>query len=132
MDKTVFRIDKMDCSAEEQVVRMRLEGMEPVKRLEFDLSERTVAVYHDGAGGVIGSSLESLGLGAREIEHQGAVALSDEEPPPTTERRPLLIALMINATFFVAEFVAGLIAGSMGLIADSLDNFADAARAAWL
>ena len=45
-----------------------------------------VAVYHDGAGAVIGSSLESLGLGAREVEHQSAVALSNEEPTSTTER----------------------------------------------
>ena len=127
MEKTVFRIDKMDCSAEEQVVRMRLQGLEPVRRLDFDLSERTVAVYHNGAGAVIRSSLDSLGLGAREIEHQSAAPMGDEEPTSTTERRPLLIALAINATFFVAEFVAGILAGSMGLVADSLDNFADAA-----
>ena len=126
MKKTVFRIDKMDCSAEEQVVRMRLQGLKPVKRLDFDLSARTVAVYHDGERAVVASSLESLDLGVREVEHQSAVTLP-EESTATPERRPLLVALAINATFFVAEFVAGVLAGSMGLVADSLDNFADAA-----
>lgn len=127
MEKTVFRIEKMDCSAEEQMVRMRLEGIERVKRLEFDLSARTVAVYHDGDGASVRSSLEGLGMGAREVDHQEVVVLDDSELPSTTEKKPLLIALAINATFFLAEFAAGWIAGSMGLVADSLDNFADAA-----
>ncbi len=34
--------------------------------------------------------------------------------------------LLINAAFFLIEIVAGILAGSMGLVADSLDMFADA------
>ncbi|MFZ5571467.1 MAG: cation transporter [Thermodesulfobacteriota bacterium] len=43
------------------------------------------------------------------------------------ERKTLLIVLGINAFMFVLEFVLGLVAESTGLIADSLDMFADAA-----
>lgn len=43
------------------------------------------------------------------------------------QARILWIVLGINAAMFVAEFVAGLIAQSTGLIADSLDMLADAA-----
>jgi len=42
------------------------------------------------------------------------------------QRRVLRILLGINAAMFVAEFIAGVIAESTGLIADSLDMLADA------
>jgi cation diffusion facilitator family transporter len=42
------------------------------------------------------------------------------------ERRTLVLLLSINAAMFVVEFVVGWLAQSMGLIADSLDMFADA------
>ncbi|MCK0154342.1 cation transporter [Alcanivorax sp. S6407] len=43
------------------------------------------------------------------------------------ERRILKILLLINGAMFVIELVAGLLAQSTGLLADSLDMFADAA-----
>ncbi|MBN8714430.1 MAG: cation transporter [Xanthomonadales bacterium] len=42
------------------------------------------------------------------------------------ERRILRVALGLNATMFVVGIVAGMIAQSMGLVADSLDMLADA------
>jgi cation diffusion facilitator family transporter len=42
------------------------------------------------------------------------------------QRRTLWIALVLNATMFVAEVTAGLLANSTGLIADGLDMLADA------
>ncbi len=42
------------------------------------------------------------------------------------ERRILVIALILNAGMFAAEFSAGLVAGSTALLADSLDMLADA------
>src|SRR3546814_17092682 len=42
------------------------------------------------------------------------------------ERRILRFALVLNATMFVVGVIAGLIAHSMGLVADSLDMLADA------
>lgn len=43
-------------------------------------------------------------------------------------RRALWIALIVNASFFLAEIVAGLAAGSAALQADALDFFGDAAN----
>jgi Co/Zn/Cd efflux system component len=43
-------------------------------------------------------------------------------------RHALWIALLINASFFVTEVVAGATAGSMSLQADALDFFGDAAN----
>jgi hypothetical protein len=45
----------------------------------------------------------------------------------TQERLVLAILLLINAFMFLAEFVAGVFAESMGLVADSLDMLANAA-----
>lgn len=42
------------------------------------------------------------------------------------QRRVLLIVLAINAVMFVGEFGAGLIAGSVALMADAVDMFGDA------
>lgn len=42
------------------------------------------------------------------------------------ERRILVVALILNAAMFAAEFSAGLVAGSTALLADSLDMLADA------
>lgn len=42
------------------------------------------------------------------------------------QRRVLIYALTINASFFLVEMAAGLLSRSMGLVADSLDMLADA------
>ena len=41
------------------------------------------------------------------------------------ERRTLTIVMLLNAAMFMAEFYAGLLAGSTALLADSLDMLAD-------
>lgn len=51
---------------------------------------------------------------------------SDLGKVSATERRTLIIVFILNATMFVAEFSAGLVAGSSALLADSLDMLADA------
>jgi len=42
------------------------------------------------------------------------------------QRRVLIIVLMINAVMFVAEFAAGILAGSVALMADAVDMLGDA------
>lgn len=49
-----------------------------------------------------------------------------EVAPEAGQRRLLWTVLAINFAFFVVEVVAGLLSGSMGLVADSLDMLADA------
>lgn len=121
----------MDCAAEEQLIRMHLESHESVERLSFDLAVRRLDIYHTGDGEALAEALSVLGLGVREIEHvSGGMGAPGQElatsESPARERTPLLIALVVNAAFFVGELTAGLLAGSMGLVADSLDMLADA------
>jgi len=123
--RTIFHIEDMDCSSEEQMIRMRLEGLEGIASLKFDLAERRLSVFHDGSQQAIGEVLASLNLRARQVEHRDEVELPQGDHD-AVNRGPLMWALAINLTLFVGEVVAGLLAGSMGLVADSLDMLADA------
>jgi Co/Zn/Cd efflux system component len=53
---------------------------------------------------------------------------ADEPPNSPRWRQALWIALFINASFFFAEIVAGVAAGSAALQADALDFFGDASN----
>lgn len=123
MDRSLFQVPKMDCAAEENLVRMQLDGMAAVKSLDFDLSARKVTVYHEGGLGEIENALVQLGLGSKLVE----TGETDEAAPETAQQRRLLwVVLLINFSFFVLEMTTGFISGSMGLVADSLDMLADA------
>jgi Co/Zn/Cd efflux system component len=127
VERTIFDIPKMDCASEERLVRMALQDV-PVRHLEFDLSNRKLTVLHDSAADGILERLIPLNFGARIEETHTA----ESEPVPASdnsaaERSTLMILLAINAVMFAVELVAGWLAESTGLIADSLDMFADAA-----
>jgi Co/Zn/Cd efflux system component len=125
MNRSVFTIPKMDCAAEEQLVRMALDGVEGVPRLSFDLGRRTLTVWHEGVPGVISDRLDPLGLGAALSETRPATS-EGEAATDATESRTLWILLTINGIMFVVEMVAAWLAESTGLLADSLDMLADA------
>ena len=124
MNLSVFRVPKMDCAAEEQLIRSALEELDAVRGLSFDLPGRSLSVWHEGEAGAIEAHLDPLRLGAT-LEETGP----SPGPPAADdalESRTLWILLTINAVMFVVEIVAGWLAESTGLIADSLDMLADA------
>src|SRR5512146_3291995 len=126
--KTILAIPKMDCPSEERMIRMALDGMAGVADLRFDLQGRTLAVTHEGDPAPVLAKLEPLGLGAR-ISSTGP---ADPGTPAAVqgdaaEARTLWVLLALNAAMFVVEALAGWLAQSSGLIADSLDMLADAA-----
>lgn len=129
MNKSVFRISKMDCPSEERLIRMALDGKVEVKSLEFDLQNRSLTAVHAEAAEKVLSVLETLNLGAEireskklsEVEELLVVPSSDID-----EMSVLKKVFAINGVMFVIGFVGGLVAHSAGLLADSLDMFADA------
>lgn len=133
MKQTVFDIPKMDCLSEEKIIRMRLEGVEAVSGLDFNLKERQLTVKHTGEATPLLRILEPLGFGAKisssgELpESEDALLKANGENSEVSERKVLYQLLFINGFMFFAEFFFGLYAQSTGLIADSLDMFADAA-----
>jgi Co/Zn/Cd efflux system component len=122
--KSVFEIPKMDCSAEEQMVKMKLAEEESVRQLVFDLPNRKLTVYHQGVVNPIHSKISELGFGDRLLESSE----STDEPSGVLpdEAKLLWYVLAINFFCFVLEITTGIIGKSMGLVADSLDMLADA------
>ncbi|MCL4806173.1 MAG: cation transporter [Thermoanaerobaculia bacterium] len=116
----------MDCPSEERLVRMALDGLDGVEELRFDLQGRTLSVTHRGEPGPLLAKLEPLGLGARVEESAEADPAEAAVPEARDEAGTLRILLAINAALFLVEIVAGWLAQSTGLIADSLDMLADA------
>lgn len=106
------------------MIRMQLEPMAQVVQLEADHASRSLRVWHTAEVGEVSAALRALDLGTEWRETQ--------EPEPgyfrqeNRQRQVLWWVLGINAFFFVFEMGAGWWAGSMGLVADSLDMLADA------
>ncbi|MBJ8438469.1 cation transporter [Acinetobacter lactucae] len=129
-----YHIPRMDCAAEEQMVRMALASYaDDIQELHFDLPARHLAIYHSVQAEMITQSLQRLGLGA-ELQQTQPHYEPVEKPKKVrasssnaAQKQVLQWLLLINGVMFVIELMAGIIASSTGLIADSLDMFADAA-----
>lgn len=128
-----YRVPKMDCPSEEGMIRMALDSIEPRVLLEFDTPNRKVRVFHGDNAATIEERLRALGLGATRkkttsvAEEEVAQAREAEEATAQVEAGILKWLLAINGFMFVVELTVGWLAQSTGLIADSLDMFADAA-----
>ena len=87
--KTVFAIPKMDCAAEERLIRMALAGQDAVQSVHADLASRRLTVVHDGPPDVVDAALQSLNLGSRLVDTTDATA-ADSAPvrPPRSPRCP--------------------------------------------
>lgn len=124
--KSTYVVPKMDCPAEEQLIRLALEPLAGVDALGFDLEARRLTVVHGCPVEQVTERLVPLRLGA------GLLATTEHAPrtahptDPASERRVLRRLLAINAVMFVVELGLGVVAESTGLIADSLDMLADA------
>jgi Co/Zn/Cd efflux system component len=124
MQKTTFKIAKMDCPSEEQIIRMKLDGITEIKNLVFDIPKRILTVVHSDGYEKIFTELNSLNFDTSVISTSPAKNI-DFSDSYNSERKILWTVLAINLLFFVVEIVSGFISNSMGLVADSLDMLAD-------
>ena len=124
MQKTIFKISKMDCPSEENLIRMKLSSFLTIKKLDFDIANRKLTIFHIGTINDIESSLEELQLGSQKVSSEVTDQSNFEEN--TNQRKLLWWVLGINFAFFLIEMMTGLISKSIGLVADSLDMLADA------
>lgn len=125
MKKSVFNIAKMDCPSEEQLVRMKLDGITEIKELQFDIPNRKVSIFHEGNPEFIDKAIKELNLDSKLLSTDDTLD-AIPEIDSSNEKRLLWIVLIINFSLFVLEVITGFISNSMGLIADSLDMLADA------
>lgn len=127
MNRTVYHISKMDCPSEENLIRMKLHGVEGIRKLEFEIENRRLSVFHSDENEEITKRLESLNLGANLVKTEKAAESDLKTESHNSQTKLLWTVLLINFGFFVIEIATGFISGSMGLVADSLDMLADAA-----
>lgn len=123
MNKTVFEVTKMDCPSEENLIRANLDGITGIAKLDFDIQNRMLTVFHTGQVEQIEESIVELSLGGKRISTEPTDQTQFEDN--TDQRKLLWIVLTINFIFFIVEMTSGLISKSMGLVADSLDMLAD-------
>lgn len=123
MQKTLFEISKMDCPSEENLIRMKLDGISEIKRFDFNIPERKLTVFHDGQLELIENSIIELNLGGKKLstEQTFETVISEDHK----QKKLLWAVLAINFAFFLLEITTGFISRSMGLVADSLDMLAD-------
>ena len=113
----------MDCPSEENLIRMKLDGISSIANLDFDIPNRKLAVFHNGEIDQIEKSVIELNLGGKKISTE--LTEQTEFKENTNQKKLLWSVLAINFAFFVIEMTTGLISKSMGLVADSLDMLAD-------
>jgi Co/Zn/Cd efflux system component len=125
MQQTTFKITKMDCPSEEQLIRMRLEDVSAIVSLSFNIPERKLIVVHTGNYDMIYNRLEGLQLQTSVMDSVALEHVPEFNSEGQNQRKLLWQVLLINVFFFALESVIGFLYGSMGLMADSLDMLAD-------
>ncbi len=123
MQKSIFQISKMDCPSEENMIRLKLDGISSIVNLDFDIPKRKLTVFHGGQIELIEQSILELNLGGKKLSSVEVDQTSIEER--SNQKKLLWTVLAINFSFFAIEMITGLLSKSMGLVADSLDMLAD-------
>ncbi|MHB8138722.1 MAG: cation transporter [Smithellaceae bacterium] len=123
MEKTVFVITKMDCPSEENLIRMKLDGITSIESLEFDIPHRKLTVFHNGQNEQIEKYILELKLGGKKLSTEQTDRIDYEVD--ANQKQLLWTVLAINFAFFLIEMTTGWISKSMGLVADSMDMLAD-------
>ncbi|NLR91429.1 cation transporter [Flammeovirga agarivorans] len=123
MYKTLFKISKMDCPSEENLIRMKLDEFSSIVNLQFDIPNRKLTIFHGDQLDLIEKSLKELNLGVKKLltEQTDQIDFRDN----FNQRKLLWSVLIINFVCFLLEITTGVISKSMGLVADSLDMLAD-------
>lgn len=115
-NKARYRIDKMDCPTEERLIRNKLEPIHGVIRLDFNLMDRELTVYHarENPNAFI-EALNSLEMAPVALENGAAITA-----PTTALTTKLKVLLLISGVTAVGtEVMAWLTAqeGSLPVIA---------------
>lgn len=113
----------MDCPSEENLIRMKLDGISSIANLDFDIPNRKLTVFHSGQVDQIEKSILELNLGGKKMSTEQTDQTEFKEN--ANQKKLLWTVLIINFAFFLIEMTTGLISKSMGLVADSLDMLAD-------
>src|SRR2546425_709068 len=94
-ETTVFHLQDMCCADEERCVRTRLESIEGIGSIKFDLLARNVIIHHSCPQHVIADSLSGIGFPPRLI-------VEIDEPASSWKQHQLLILTCTAGAFLLA------------------------------
>lgn len=123
MNKSIFKINKMDCPSEEGLIRMKLDEVSGVNHLEFNIPERMLTIFHDEEIFEAEKAIQELNLDGKLLSTEKTNQVEFNES--LNQKKLLWFVLIINFSFFLIEMITGFFSNSMGLVADSLDMLAD-------
>ena len=101
MLKTVFKISKMDCPSEENLIRMKLSDIASVKQLNFDLEDRFLTIFHTSDLVFIKKAIKELNLNEQKISTEKTDSIINESQ--TNQSKLLWTVLIINFVFFMND-----------------------------
>jgi cation transport ATPase len=103
MQKTTFKISKMDCPSEEQMIRMKLADLTNINSLDFDIPNRLLTVFHTDNHDQIFQRLDNLKFDTSLIDSISADNYEVTTNNTDKERKLLWQVLAINFFFFAAN-----------------------------
>ena len=83
MQKTIFHVKEMDCPSEESLIRMKLDGIPEIVRMDIDIQNRTATIYHKNRTIEIENALNELKLGSSLVSSEHI----EEEVSADTENK---------------------------------------------
>nr|WP_186511265.1 heavy metal translocating P-type ATPase [Caenimonas sedimenti] len=101
--RSVYRIENMDCPTEEGLIRDKLQHMPGVQSLDFNLMQRKLTVSHTVPTADVESALHSIGMKA--VPEAGG-ADTQESPKPSVSKRQWGLMAVSGVSAGVAEAIA--------------------------
>ncbi|CAN5474017.1 hypothetical protein BH10PSE16_BH10PSE16_05060 [soil metagenome] len=101
--RSVYRIENMDCPTEEGLIREKLQNMPGVVSLDFNLMQRKLTVSHTAPAANLESALHSIGMKA--VPDAGGADIEESAKPSVSKRQWGLMAVA-GVSAGVAEAVA--------------------------
>ncbi|MHB1111905.1 MAG: heavy metal translocating P-type ATPase [Acidovorax defluvii] len=101
--RSVYRIENMDCPTEEGLIRDKLQHMPGVQSLDFNLMQRKLTVSHTISPADLESALHSIGMKA--VPDAGG-ADTQESPKPSVSKRQWGLMAVSGVSAAVAEAIA--------------------------
>lgn len=106
--RTAMRIMQMDCPTEEALIRKKLDGMQEVHTIQFNLVQRVLTVQHtqDGLDPIV-AALKSLGFEPEMGSADGKLQAAGKDPHRLRTGWPLGIAFFIAICAELTGWLAG-------------------------
>lgn len=93
-DVARYRISNMDCPTEERLIRNKVEPIEGVLRLDFNLMSRTLTVHHElKSTDTIAAALRSVGMNAELVDETAATQHNEGASAGLTTIQKSLLAV---------------------------------------